>query len=137
MKTKKIKNQKPIKVDVSFRYVCPNSDCGFDHWLFLREVQTKNFKVVCDCGTVFKPKRIKNIRIVYAKSESVKTDIDKSNKSDTFDANIVSSAIKTMIQLGFSKQESLEAISSIDSKETFDDHILLAKTAISKLGGIK
>ena len=132
----KMKSQKPIKVDASFRYACTNNSCNLDHWLFLREVQTKNFKVVCDCGTVFKPKRIKNIRIVYAKSESVKTNIDKSNKSDTYDSHIVRRAIKTMIQLGFTKQESLEAIGSIDNKDAFNDHILLAKTAISKLGGI-
>jgi len=31
----------------------------------LRETQTKNFKVVCDCGTVFSPKRIQSLKILY------------------------------------------------------------------------
>lgn len=63
----KKKNQKPIEVDSSLRYRCPKPDCGKDHWLSLKETQTKNFKVVCYCGEVFRPQRIKKIKIVYYK----------------------------------------------------------------------
>lgn len=129
---KQMKNQRPIKVDASFRYICPNHSCNLDHWLFLREVQTKNFKVVCDCGTVFRPKRIKKIRIVYAKTKSLKTTIDTSNTSDT----IVDRAVKTMMQFGYKKQESLDAINALKDIDKFNDHIILAKTAISNLGGL-
>jgi len=66
MKTKK-KNQKPIDIDGHFKYRCPKINCGYDHWLSFKQVKIKNFRVVCDCGTVFKPKTIKKIKIVYEK----------------------------------------------------------------------
>ena len=65
MITKITKNQKPISLDVHLKYRCPNNNCGYEHWLSLLETQTKNFKIVCDCGTVFKPKKIKTLKIIY------------------------------------------------------------------------
>lgn len=65
MKTKKIKNQKPISLDVHLKYRCPNHNCGYEHWLSLLETQTQNFKIVCECGSVFKPKRINKIKVIY------------------------------------------------------------------------
>lgn len=64
MKIKK-KNQKPIEIDAHLKYRCPNPSCGYDHWLNLIESQTKNFKVVCYCGQIFKPKQIDKIKIKY------------------------------------------------------------------------
>lgn len=66
----KTNRQRPIETDAQFRYVCPNLKCGFDYWLTLKECQTKNFKIVCDCGEVFRPKRILKISIVYSKNKS-------------------------------------------------------------------
>lgn len=68
MKTK-IKTQKPKEYEVSFRYVCKK--CEASHWLFLRETQTKNFKIVCSCSNVIRPKRIKDISINYENKAEV------------------------------------------------------------------
>ena len=35
------------------------------HWVFLREVRVKNFKIICGCGKIIRPKRIKDIEILY------------------------------------------------------------------------
>ena len=68
---KKIKNQKPIEIDAQFKFICPNSNCRFDHWLSLNQCKTKHFKVVCDCGNIFIPKRMLNIKIVYPKKHKI------------------------------------------------------------------
>ena len=60
---KKIKTQKPISHDISFEYKCHK--CSMTHWVFLREVKVKNFKIICQCGKIIRPKRIKDIEIVY------------------------------------------------------------------------
>jgi len=60
-----IKNQKPIELDVHLKYRCP--ECSRDHWLALRESQTKGFIIVCECQTIIKPKLVQNIKVEYVK----------------------------------------------------------------------
>lgn len=137
-KNLKKKNQKPIDIDVSLKYTCPNSDCKFDHWLFLREAQTKNFKVVCECGTIFKPKRIQNIEIVYTHKESVEKPVDKPKASGKIGEypEFISRAINMMISLGYSKKDAQDNIILIYETEKIIDPATLVKKAISHLGGI-
>lgn len=134
----KLKSQKPIDLDVSLKYICPNSDCKFDHWLFLREAQAKNFKIVCDCGTIFKPKRIQNIEIVYAIKESVEKPVDESGSSATIDERpeCVRRAINIMVSLGYSKEDAQTHILEIFTKEKIEDPGVLVKKAVSNIGGI-
>jgi hypothetical protein len=138
MITKKKKNQKPTEISASFKYTCPNTDCGFNYWLFLREVQTKNFKIVCDCGTIFKPKLIKKIKIVYHASDPVKETLDKAETSDKIRTSqaLINSAINTMVGLGYKKQEAKVCIELVCESEIFVDHFLIVKKAISKIGGL-
>jgi len=63
MLKKKVQSQKPIEHDIHLKYKCPT--CDQHHWLAFREAKTKNFKVVCDCNTVFKVKRISAFKIKY------------------------------------------------------------------------
>jgi hypothetical protein len=79
MKTiKKIKNLRPIDVDVNFKYVCPN--CCLEHWVTLKQVQYNKFVIVCDCDVILKPKTVEKIRTVYhkknVKSKVCETTID-------------------------------------------------------------
>lgn len=69
IKTTKLnqKSQKPIDFDIFLKYACPN--CGQDHWIKYLQATTKNFRVVCDCGTAFKTKRITEFRLKYAKRQ--------------------------------------------------------------------
>jgi hypothetical protein len=137
MKTKN-KIQKPIEIDVSLKYICPNDNCGFDHWIFLREAKTKNFKIVCECGTTFKPKRIKRIEVVYATTESVKKTMDSPVNSDTIGTvpECVVRAIKMMISLGYGEKDAQKHVMIAYNAEKITDAGTLVKKAISNIGGL-
>lgn len=63
MKKTKIKNLKPIEIDLHLKYQCPQ--CNTYHWLSQSEAKTENFKIVCDCSSVLMPKKISRIKIKY------------------------------------------------------------------------
>lgn len=117
MKTKTIKkNHKPTEIDAHIKYVCPSQGCLFEHWLSLNEAQTRNFKVVCECGCVFKPKQIKKLKIVY-RDFIAKTNPNINNTPTTETTPVVekpdapidllNDCVKILIGYGFTKQESL------------------------------
>jgi hypothetical protein len=96
----KKKNQKPIDIDAHFKYKCPIISCGYDYWISLKQAQTKNFKIVCDCGEVFSPKPIESLKIVYKKSNKkkyLKAPVDTEQQ-----------CVKILTGYGFSIDESLE-----------------------------
>lgn len=138
MTTTKLKNQKPIEVDASFKYKCPSESCGNEHWLFLRQAKVKNFKIVCECGTIFKPKQIKNIEVVYSIKESLEKRVDEPVFSDTIDEppEYVSRAINIMVSLGYSKKDAQIHIIQVYKKDKIEDPGLLVKKAVSQIGGI-
>lgn len=116
MKTKKsIKtNQKPISLDLHLKYRCPNIDCGYTHWLSLQETQTKNFKVVCDCGVVFSPKRIKQVKLKYNTTKT-KTEIPHNTETkviltNTTESSVLEKCVKALTQYGFTKLESEDLV---------------------------
>lgn len=122
-KTKTIQKIKPSDHDISFQYICRN--CGSSHWLFMREVCTKNFFVVCDCGDIIKPKRISKITVHYQEDtskthrrkkksqhdEKVKKDEDNVDiKKTEIDPDILFSASKNLMSLGFTEKEAKDLI---------------------------
>lgn len=105
MKIKQIvTNQKPIDIDLHLKYECPN--CSAIHWLSLKEVQIKNYKIVCDCDLVIKPKTIKKIKLLYHK-KSIKQQPQK-NVSQEIPLALLEKCVKILIDYGFEKQESEE-----------------------------
>lgn len=81
-KTKTKKLQKPIESDIHLKYRCRK--CGLDHWLSYREASTKNFKVVCSCGSVFKVKRLVDFKLKYESSmPEFKTDTEEVRDQET------------------------------------------------------
>jgi hypothetical protein len=131
MQTKKRKNQKPISLDVHLKYRCPNSDCGYEHWLSLLETQTKNFKVVCDCGTVFKPKKIKTLKIIYEKKIQKETKEIKDPNQPNEDS--LNKAIPCLVDLGFTKQESIDALTSAYIKQPTKDISIWIKNTLLEI----
>ena len=93
------KNQKPTKIDAHFKYKCPNPDCFYDHWISLNETQTKHYKIVCDCGQVFQPKRIKKLKILYVELET-----------QDINTTIIENCATVMMDYGFTKEESVELL---------------------------
>lgn len=119
--------QKPISQDVHFKYRCPSKQCTNEHWLSLKETQTKNFKVVCDCGKIFKPKRINKIKILYEKIPKPHTN-SQPTKEETIkssvDQNLLNKSINVMIGFGFTKEESAEMLTNYCLHHKYDDQDL-------------
>lgn len=127
--------QKPIDVDIHFKYTCPNDQCSNHHWISLGESKTVGFKVVCDCGFVFKPKPVSKIKICYRHKKQINGVFDKKTNSGKIALSECSiKALKTMIALGYSEKEARLMIVSVKNYESIDDHLYLVKLAISKIG---
>ena len=128
MQTKQ-KNLKPIDIDLHLKYECPESTCGQNHWLSLKETQIKNFKIVCDCGLTFSPKRISNINIKYNKKSAIKqtlkTPIDLEQK-----------CIKLLISYGFTQDESLSLVYKAWATANIDTPTGLVKFILQNLGDL-
>lgn len=126
MKTKqKLISQKPTELDVSLKYSCPQ--CKLDHWLFLREAQTKNYKVVCECGAVFKPKTINKLRILYNKHRT-------KSKSQELPFDIIDKCVKILVDYGFDAKESKSNLEKAYKQTNLTDIASLVKTAIKLFG---
>lgn len=113
MKTKQAKtiNLKPIEIDLHLRYECPSTSCKYDHWLSLKEAQTPNFKIVCDCGLVLRPKLVKTIKIIYKQKKIAQdTPVVKAPETPKFTQSIPkelqSQCSKYLMTYGFTKEES-------------------------------
>jgi hypothetical protein len=131
----KKKNHEPVDLDIHLKYRCPNVKCGCDHWLSLKETKIKNFKVVCDCDTIFSPKQIKTIDIIYLETETIidKSDI-KSLEDESIPKDLLEKSTKTLINYGFTKEESEKLLISSYIKNITDDCSTLIKKALKSIG---
>jgi len=135
-----MKQIKPIDIDASFLYKCPSENCGVDHWLFLREVKTKNFKIVCDCGTVFKPKTIYDIKIKYSKKSKIKQkpnakkDAVEHNRSElTIPVDLLNRCVKILVQYGFENQEAKDILTQTYLIHQMDNPVQLIELSLKSL----
>lgn len=95
----KMIRQKPTKIDAHLEYLCPN--CQSVHWLSLKEAQTKGFRVVCSCDTVFMVKTIESIKIKHKKLIKKITPTE----TKTINDNLIDKCVKALEQYGFEKEE--------------------------------
>jgi len=135
-----MKHLKPIEVDASFLYRCLSENCGANHWLFLREVKTKNFKIVCDCGTVFRPKTIDNIKIKYSDKSKVKQkpnankDAIEHNKSELrIPVDLLNKCVKILVQYGFENQEAKDILTKTYLINQTDNAVQLIELSLKSL----
>lgn len=129
MKTKTKTNQKPIEYDMHLKYRCPNESCEQIHWITLLEAKTINFKIVCYCGYVFKPKTISNIKIKY-KTKPIKL----TNTEQQIHQDILDKVSSILIGYGFTKSESEDLIKKSYSKNPTEDSAILVKQCLLLLG---
>lgn len=133
IKTKQI-NQKPIDADVHLKYRCPQPSCGSDHWISLRESQTKNFKIVCYCGQVFKPKQVDKIKIKYVDDVEVVKSSELENKKQEIPLDLQNDCVKLLVDYGFNKKESLDLVNRAWEKDDFSNVSSLIKYIFQNLG---
>ena len=158
MLKKKVQSQKPIEHDIHLKYKCPT--CDQHHWLAFREAKTKNFKVVCDCNTVFKVKRISAFKIKY-QLENKSFEIEKTKKEvappvvapivvppvvapivvapivvppvvapPQIPLELLNKACKLFITYGFTQKESILLLKSSYEKNPVDDYSALIKNTL-------
>lgn len=146
---KKIKTLKPIEIDAHFKYRCPK--CASDHWISLNEAKTKNFKIVCHCSKILKPKRISNIKISYHQdapvvAEKCNTSIDPivevtnvstNLEKEQIDPNVLEKCTNTLVGYGFTKQEAQDLIIGIYETSPSNDCGQLIKQALKSFGSTK
>ena len=135
---KKKKNQKPIEIDAHFKYRCPKSNCGFDHWLSLKECQAKGFKVVCDCGYLFKPKRISKIKIVYEDIQQIPkiekiSELEKVVEKSKIPVDFQKSCVNLLVGYGFTKDEAIGLCEKAFEKNPVNSSGLLIKYILQNL----
>lgn len=124
------RNQKPIDSDVHFKYRCPNSNCSADHWRTLKEVSVKNFKIVCYCGLIIKPKQIKGIKIKY--KEDIKLEEKKINSNIPED--LLTKSIEILTNYGFTYEEAGTLIKSSYLDKPTDNCVILIKNTLENIG---
>jgi hypothetical protein len=131
----KNKSLKPISLDAQFKYKCTNVDCEAEHWLFLNQVKVKNFKLVCDCGIVYKIRRIENIKPVYIKKSKQPTIV---NETQTVESNTryLDKAYRILEHYGFSKKEAVDLIDKVHNITECNDPLILVKDAMKIFGGM-
>ncbi len=120
---KTIKNQKPVSLDVHLKYICPNKECGNEHWLSLGEAKTNRFKIVCNCSTIFEPQTISKIHIKYKTPKITKKIAEIPNV-------ILDQVSDILISYGFSKEEAVNKVKKAYQKYITDDIKILIKQSI-------
>ena len=134
-------NLKPIEYDVHFKFLCPNSSCCYPHWLSLKEASLKDFKVVCECGTVFSVKQIERIKIKYGDSPIKKRDVFAEKEIVQQEPlpeqqiespeNTVIKAKNILLHYGFTQFEADEMISkTLKENPGIDDYMVLVKYSL-------
>jgi len=131
----KQKSLKPISLDAQFKYKCTNTECEAEHWLFLNQVQVKNFKWVCDCGNIYRIRRIENIKSIYAK-KSQPIAIPTTEKQSDSSPQYLNRAYKILEHYGFSKQEAVDLINKVHNITECNDPVILVKDAMKIFGGM-
>lgn len=139
MKTKMQKNQKPIEADIHFKYRCPNKNCSVYHWLSLRECKTKNFRVVCECGSIFKPKQINTIKIVYKKVKSATkttppTETIENTQINSIPIDTMEKCVKLLCSYGFTTEEANKMLLIAFQRNPTTEANILVKYVLQNLG---
>lgn len=134
---KRIKNLKPIQLDINIKYRCP--ECGWEHWASLLESRTKEFVIVCNCKTVLKPKRISKINIIYTEEKPQPTAAQSQTvETKVFECSLTSEdilqATQTLINYGFTKAEAKTLIDENIKSQKIESASALVKICISKFG---
>lgn len=154
-KTKTKKLQKPIDADIHLKYRCKK--CGVDHWLSFKEASTKDFKVVCACGVVFKVKRLSGFKFKYKKDTLKKVNATQEQvkptpnvdppkpviqtvveqapvQRTTIPAELLDKSVKLLLSYGFTKTEATKLVTETYFAVPVNDYATLVKYTLQSIG---
>lgn len=136
---------KPASKDIYYEYVCP--ECGCNHWINHKEACTKNFKIVCDCDIIIRPKRIIDTEIVYAQHKKhsspspvkplediVDHSPDGKEEESILDDYVLSEASKVLVGYGYEDNEADDLIKKAFELEKQNNISILVKAALKGIG---
>lgn len=129
-----MKRPKPVDYDAYFKYKCTNKNCSYEHWISLKEAQTKNFKIVCDCGQIIKPKRIDKLRIKYYQEVNRKKETTNTLDTISIDDNTLDKCCRVLINYGFTESEAKKLLKDSYAVIKSNDCSLLIKKSLESFG---
>lgn len=128
---------KPIEIDANLKYRCPK--CGLDHWIFLREAKTKNFKIVCDCNYIIRPKQVLKIKLLHGtkplkkNTKTIPTQ-EQPNTDKDIPQNILDQTVKNLIGFGFVEHEAVQIVRDYYKSNPTNSVANLVKGCLSNIG---
>jgi hypothetical protein len=138
------KSLKPIDYDIHLKYLCPNPSCCCQHWLSFKEASAKNFRVVCECGQIFKVKRLQKFNVEYCEkvipapvveTNTVENTLDRqipgSFENENKETDIKSESVSLLKKYGFTETEANVLIEkTLAENPDIDDHVKLVKHSL-------
>lgn len=131
------KNIIPIDCDAHFKYICPNPKCSLQHWQSLAQVSVKNYKIVCDCGLIIKPKQVKSIDIIYVQDNilpETKNITNVNNEIKEIDEQLLNKTTQALVNYGFTKEEAISMINTAYLEKPTTDCATLVKQTLESFG---
>lgn len=131
------KRLRPIDQDVHLKYRCPK--CSSDHWISIKEAQTKGFRIVCDCNEILKVKLVEKNEIIYSqviKKESLPVVPEKTEekKKDTIPLDLLTQCCTILRGYGFDISEAEKLIVSTFDRTPIYICVDLIKQALKNFG---
>lgn len=132
-------NQKPIEHDIHLKYLC--QQCEETHWLSFLEASTKNFKIVCHCGNIFKVKRVDGFKLKYANRKKKSAIVQHTSDPMVSDSlteqeipiDLLNNCVKILTGYGYDKKESIDLLSSAYRENPVDSVSSLVKQTLASL----
>ena len=142
MQTIKSKRLRPIDQDVHLKYRCPK--CSVDHWLSMKETQTKGFRIVCDCGEILRVKLVEKIDIIYQQTPKKETPLPvvietpkpspPEKTTETIPLDLLTQCCTILLGYGFDISEAETLLVSTFNKKPIYTCVDLIKQALKNFG---
>jgi Holliday junction resolvasome RuvABC DNA-binding subunit len=94
----------------------------------------KGFKLVCDCGNVYKIRQITNIKTQFSKKNQKPT--TESEIVDEVEPEYLKKAYKILETYGFSNKEAINLVNKVYDLTNQNNPLLLVKDALKIFGGM-
>lgn len=136
-------SQKPIDYDIHIKYKCPK--CDQEHWLSYLQASTKNFKVVCPCGLLFKVKRVVGFDLKYnnKKKKIIQKPLESEQNNPiapepvkviaTPPVDLIDRSVKILVGYGFTKDEAESLLIKSYEDNPVNDLTSLVKQTLERM----
>jgi len=133
MPTIKQKRLRPIDQDVHLKYRCPK--CSSDHWISMKEAQTKGYRIVCDCNEILRVKLVEKNEIIYSQTQKKSSlAAETEEKKETIPLDLLTQSCTILLGYGFDISEAEKLIVSTFDRTPTYICVDLIKQALKNFG---